>query len=207
MIDSRHWDRVYGSKGADAVSWYQGRAEISLRLIQQSVASTAASIIDVGGGASTLVDDLLDKDYASLSVLDLSATALGIARTRLGDAAGRVQWLEGDITTLPMADASYDVWHDRAVFHFLIAETQRHAYVQRARKALVPGGHLIVSTFSHRGPTRCSDLPVVRYSPDDLSAEFGDGFILLEHEYEQHSTPAGSAQEFVYCVFQRRVQA
>jgi len=202
MSDGAHWDQVYGSKDATTVSWFQGRAALSLQLIEQSAASLAAPIIDVGGGASTLVDDLLVNGHGSLSVLDISAAALRIARARLGDSARQVQWLAGDITTISLPANGYDIWHDRAVFHFLTSRTQRQAYVHQARKALRPGGHLIISTFSDRGPTRCSELPVVPYSPQALSAEFADHFTRRKTEYEQHATPSGSVQEFVYCVFQ-----
>jgi SAM-dependent methyltransferase len=194
-----HWEQVYSTKPTDGVSWFQAHAEQSLRLIAATGVQLSASIIDVGGGASTLVDDLLARGYTSLAVLDISAAALQAARSRLGAAADRVQWLEGDITTLELPLHSYDVWHDRAVFHFLTSPEQRQAYVRNVLRAVRPGGHVIVSTFADDGPLQCSGLPVMRYSADALHAEFGTQFELVRHEEEAHRTPAGKTQKFVYC--------
>jgi SAM-dependent methyltransferase len=156
-------------------------------------------VIDVGGGASTLVDDLLDAGYRDLTVLDLSAAALRAARGRLGERADLVDWIEGDVTEVELPEARFDVWHDRAVFHFLTEEDQRARYVEAARRSVRPGGHVIVAAFGPGGPARCSGLPVVRYSPDRLHDEFGSPFALVEHASETHRTPWGSAQEFIYC--------
>ena len=199
MPGKDHWEQVYSSKPIDGVSWYQEHAEQSLRLIAATGVPLSAAVIDVGGGASTLVDDLVAHGYSSISVLDISAAALGAAKARLGAAAQRVHWLEGDITTLVLADNAYDVWHDRAVFHFLTTAEQRHAYVQRVLAAVKPAGHVIVSTFAEDGPLQCSGLPVMRYSADGLHAEFGAPFELVRHEREEHRTPSGSIQKFIYC--------
>jgi ubiquinone/menaquinone biosynthesis C-methylase UbiE len=194
-----HWDRVYSSRSPDAVSWYQPHATLSLELIKAVGAVAATRIIDVGGGASTLVDDLLAGGIGQLTVLDISAGALRVARERLGEAASRVNWIAGDITQVALETGAYDIWHDRAVFHFLTDAADRAAYVARVRRAVRPGGHVIVAAFGPEGPAECSGLPVVRYEPGALHAEFGRRFELLEHLTEQHRTPAGTVQQFVYC--------
>ena len=194
-----HWERVYTTKPAQAVSWYQEHAEQSMRLIQRTGAGKDARIIDIGGGASTLVDDLVAAGYRELTVLDLSAAALAAARNRLGPLAARVQWLEADITAVELPASAYDVWHDRAVFHFLTEAEQRAAYVRAVLRAVKPGGHVIVATFAEDGPLQCSGLPVRRYRPGELHAQFGQQFELLGHEREDHHTPAGAIQKFVYC--------
>ncbi len=199
MTATTHWDRVYSTKSADAVSWYQPHADQSLRLIQASGLPPGASIIDVGGGASSLVDDLLAHGYMNLSVLDLSQAALSAVRKRLGAAADKVQWIDGDITRVALPLHAYDLWHDRAVFHFLTDPRQRQAYVESVLRAVKPGGHVIVATFAEDGPSQCSGLPVMRYRADELHAEFGAPFSLLRHEREQHSTPFGTTQNFIYC--------
>lgn len=199
MQKKDHWEHVYATKPATGVSWYQEHAGQSLRLIAGTGVPTSGAIIDVGGGASTLVDGLLARGYSNLTVLDLSATALKAAQDRLGASAGQVRWLEGDITAIELPVHAYDIWHDRAVFHFLTTPEQRHAYVQAVLRAVRPGGHVIVSTFAEDGPLQCSGLPVVRYSPEGLHAEFGTPFELLQHEKEAHQTPAGNSQRFVYC--------
>ncbi len=199
MAHKDHWEQVYTTKPTTGVSWFQAHAEQSLRLIQDTGAPLSAAIIDVGGGASTLVDDLLAGGYCALSVLDISATALKTTQTRLGTAADQVRWLVGDITTLDLPTQAFDVWHDRAVFHFLTSPEQRAAYVRQVLHAVKPGGHVIVSTFAEDGPLQCSGLPVMRYSADGLHAEFGAPFELVRHEQEEHRTPAGGIQKFVYC--------
>ncbi len=199
MQSKEHWDKVYSTKPTDGVSWYQEHAESSLRLIQQTGVSSSAEIIDVGGGASTLVDDLIKKGFIRLSVLDLSAAALAATKQRLGNHANEVKWIEGDITEVPLPPLSYDVWHDRAVFHFLTDEAERAAYVEAVLRCVKPGGFVIVATFSEDGPTQCSGLPVKRYTADELHDEFGAPFELLRHEKEEHRTPFGTTQNFVYC--------
>lgn len=194
-----HWENVYQTKAADAVSWFQPHAECSLRLIRNNIAGDAARVIDVGGGASTLVDDLLAAGFPQPTVLDLSAAALAAARQRLGGRAAQATWIEGDITTVALPRHAYDVWHDRAVFHFLTDAADREAYVRQVLHAVKPGGLVIVATFAEDGPEKCSGLPVMRYRPDDLHAEFGQPFVLLGHEKEAHQTPGGAVQQFVWC--------
>ena len=199
MVDRRqHWETVYDNKTADRVSWFQLHAASSLRLIE-GCADKDAHIIDVGGGASVLVDDLLDAGYRNLTVLDLAETALSACRTRLGARAQSVQWIAGDITQVELPAAHYDVWHDRAVFHFLTDPADRARYVEQVLKSVKSGGHVIVAAFGPGGPLQCSGLDVVRYAPDALHAEFGTPFQLLQHQTETHLTPAGKEQEFVYC--------
>lgn len=203
MQSKDHWEKVYSGKPIDAVSWFQPHADLSVNLIKATGVSSDAAIIDVGGGASTLVDDLLTNGYSNLTVLDLSAAALAAARKRLGDKAGKVCWIEADVTRVNLPAGQYDVWHDRAVFHFLTTPEQRAAYVQAVFDSVKPGGHVIVATFADDGPDQCSGLPVMRYRADELHAEFGESFTLLRHEKEAHHTPAGTVQQFVYCYCRR----
>ena len=199
MVDRRqHWETVYTSKAVDEVSWFQPHAGSSLRLIE-GCADRDAHVIDVGGGASVLVDDLLDAGYRNLTVLDLAESALAASRARLGARARSVQWIAADITRADLPAARYDVWHDRAVFHFLTDPDDRARYVEQVLKSVKPGGHVIVAAFGPGGPLQCSGLDVVRYAPDALHAQFGAPFHLLRHETEIHQTPAGKEQEFVYC--------
>jgi 2-polyprenyl-3-methyl-5-hydroxy-6-metoxy-1,4-benzoquinol methylase len=194
----RHWESVYSSKSVDEVSWFQPHAASSLRLIK-GCADRGAHIIDVGGGASVLVDDLLDAGYHNLTVLDLAESALAASRARLGARAQAVQWVADDVTRADLPSMHYDVWHDRAVFHFLTDPDDRARYVTQVLKSVKPGGHVIVATFGPGGPLQCSGLDVVRYTPDVLHAAFGAPFRLLGHETEIHQTPTGKEQEFVYC--------
>jgi len=196
-----HWEKVYQSKLPNAVSWFQEHATRSLELIHSVAMSLDTPIIDVGGGASTLVDDLLGDGFKNISVLDLSASALDVVRKRLGIDGHRVTWIVGDICDVNLPEEAYDIWHDRAVFHFLIEPAHRAAYVRQVMKAVKPGGHVIVSTFAPDGPEQCSGLPVARYGPGQLHGEFGPSFELLEHVSEEHKTPWGSLQHFVYCHF------
>lgn len=203
MQSKDHWQRVYSTKATDAVSWFQPHANQSLQLIEATDVSNETSIIDVGGGASTLVDDLLARDYRNITVLDLSAAALDATRDRLGTRAGSVTWLESDITRAELPLNGYDVWHDRAVFHFLTAPEDRDAYIKVAFRSVKPGGHVIVATFAEDGPLQCSGLPVTRYSATQLHAEFGEVFILVLHERDLHRTPFGTTQPFTYCYFRK----
>jgi len=204
-LDSKgHWEAVYRTKRVDDVSWFQATPSISLELIGRVAPGPSARIIDVGGGASTLVDSLLERGYRDITVLDVSDTALAKVRARLGDDASRVRWLSSDALTVELPDARYDVWHDRAVFHFLIDSVDRDAYMTQVRRAVRPGGHVLIATFAEDGPTTCSGLPVARYSAEALRAEFGGGFEFVESVREQHRTPSGSLQPFVYCLFSRR---
>ena len=197
-----HWEHVYSAKQPDNVSWYQRHPEYSLDLIKGTAAGVSAEIIDVGGGASTLVDHLLDAGYRNITVLDIAHGAIERARERLGARAGRVVWLQRDITEFS-PDKPYDIWHDRAVFHFLTDRLDRSRYVRVMARAINPGAHAIIATFGPKGPGRCSGLQVVRYSPDTLSAVLGDSFRLVESRTEQHTTPGGSSQDFIYCRFKR----
>lgn len=199
-----HWERIYATRRPTEVSWFQEHAVRSLRLIEGTAVPKSAAIIDVGGGASVLVDDLLEAGYSGVTVLDLSAAALWAARNRLGARAARVSWLEGDITTIRLPAHAFDIWHDRAVFHFLTTAEQRQAYVRQVLCAVKPGGHVIVSTFAEDGPLQCSGLPVMRYSAAGLHAEFGSPFELLRHEREEHHTPTGKTQNFIYCYCRMR---
>ena len=167
--------------------------------IDQAALHPDAAIIDVGGGASTLVDDLLARGYRNVTVLDLSEAAIAQAKSRLGPNAAAVSWLVGDITEVGLPEHHYDFWHDRAVFHFLTDEDLRHRYVSAVRHALKPGGHIVVATFGPEGPERCSGLPVVRYSPEGIHDQFGGQFMKVGDDSEVHHTPGGSEQEFVYC--------
>lgn len=200
MEPKNHWEKVYSTKGATEVSWYQEHAELSLKLIREAGISPSASIIDVGGGASIFVDDLLANGYDNITVLDLSAAALETAKARVGTRAAKVHWLQADVLEAALPAQTYDVWHDRAVFHFLINPEQRHAYVQKVLDAVKPGGLVIVATFGEHGPTMCSGLPVMRYSANQLHAQFGEPFTLLGHEEETHHTPTGNVQQFTYCL-------
>lgn len=200
MDPKSHWERVYHNQLPTQVSWYQPHALRSLSLIRRVSPPPDGAIIDVGGGASTLIDDLLVAGYHDLTVLDLSATALAEARTRLGARANDVRWIEADILEAPLPQAGYSVWHDRAVFHFLTAPADRARYVAQVRRAVRSGGFVLVATFADDGPTRCSGLEVNRYSPDALHAEFGAPFRLIDSEREQHITPGGVRQAFIYCL-------
>lgn len=200
MQSREHWEQVYSTKSATSVSWFQEHARQSVQLIQQTHAAKDAGIIDVGGGASTLVDDLLGAGYSNLTVLDLSETALSTAKRRLGQRASEVTWRAGDITHVQLPRHAYGVWHDRAVFHFLTTREEREAYVHAVLHAVKPGGHVIVATFAEDGPDRCSGLTVMRYGVEHLHAQFGASFTLLKHEHEEHRTPSGAVQKFIYCL-------
>lgn len=199
-MSEAHWERIYRSKDPTQVSWYQPEPRLSLALIRRVAPDLGAPIIDVGGGASTLVDGLLHACYHELTVLDVARSALAIAQRRLGHGAGRVTWLAANVLDVALPKAGYAVWHDRAVFHFLTDRRDRARYVAQARRAVRPGGHVIVASFSLEGPAKCSGLAVARYSPEGMHAEFGEGFRLLDSEREDHNTPAGALQAFVYCL-------
>lgn len=199
MDSQAHWNKIYTEKATNQVSWYRPHLETSLAMIEQAGAGPSASIIDVGAGESTLADDLLARGYSDLTVLDISEAAVARSRKRLGDAAQRVTWLVADITKAELEPCFYDVWHDRAVFHFLANECDRQAYVQQVVRSVKRGGHVIISAFGPEGPTRCSGLEVVRYSADSLHAEFGVNFRLISSSHHLHETPFGTMQQFLYC--------
>ncbi|WP_439372548.1 class I SAM-dependent methyltransferase [Bradyrhizobium sp. PMVTL-01] len=198
-----HWDNVYATKGEAEVSWYQDSPAISLAMIRAANPDRDAAIIDIGGGASRLVDALLQDGYRRLSVLDLSANALDVAKKRIGQAASTVDWIVADATTW-QPTRTYDVWHDRAAFHFLTAPDDRAAYVERLRSAVGPGGQVIIATFAPDGPEKCSGLPVQRHDGASLAAELGPAFELVETRRETHRTPWDSTQAFQFSRFRRR---
>jgi SAM-dependent methyltransferase len=194
MSDKSHWEKIYTNKRPNEVSWYQAHLEKSRELIRATGVGHDAEIIDVGGGASTLVDDLLADGFRHVTVMDISPTAIQSAQARLGDRAREVIWLEADATHESLPAHHYDVWHDRAVFHFLTDAVDRRRYVDNVNLVLKPGGHVIVATFGPDGPLKCSGLDIVRYTPEQLRAEFGDNFDLLRSAVEYHMTPAASAR-------------
>lgn len=199
MQASDHWEKVYQNKPFDSVSWYSPHLGESLRLIQKLCPDLTASIIDVGGGESTLVDDLLQQHYLDVSVLDISLTAIDFTRQRLGQQAQQVNWHVGDITQYDFGEKRFDLWHDRAVFHFLTEPVARQAYVDLVKRSVKPGGHVLMATFGPDGPLKCSGLDVVRYDDQTLHHEFGAGFQLMGSEIFEHNTPMGTRQQFLYC--------
>ncbi len=194
-----HWENVYQTKEPDAVSWYAPHLETSLKLIQRASSDRHAAIIDVGGGESTLVDDLIHEGYDRISVLDISQKAIDVARQRLAEAGASVAWYCADITAATLPEAYFDVWHDRAVFHFLTREEDRVRYVEQVMRSVRHGGHVIVSTFGPEGPEKCSGLDVVRYDAGGLHDQFGRSFELIDSSTEIHNTPFGTTQQFLYC--------
>lgn len=199
-----HWEGVYRTKGSDEVSWYQAEPTRSLALLREAGAGPATTILDVGGGDSTLVDAVVATGHGRMTVLDLSSAALARARARLGDRAHQVTWIEGDVTQVVLPPQAFDVWHDRAVFHFLTGAEDRRRYVEAATATLRPGGTLLMATFAPDGPTRCSGLEVARYDADALARTLGDGFTLVRAFGDVHRTPAGSEQRFTVARFRRR---
>ena len=199
MDAKKHWEKIYTTKAPDAVSWYRTHLETSLALIKRAAEARSASIIDVGGGESTLVDDLLLRGYKNITVLDISQAAIDFTKRRLGSAEEQVHWLVGDITKIELEPLAYDLWHDRAVFHFLTTREQRIAYIRQVARSVKPGGHIIVSTFGTEGPTKCSGLEVMRYDAESLHREFGARFRPIESSKEVHDAPSGTVQQFLYC--------
>ena len=206
MNRKNHWEKVYQSKKPEDVSWYQSRPGLSLELISSLSLPKDSKIIDIGGGTSSLADHLLEQGYKGISVLDISAQALRVAKNRLGEHAADITWIEGDITSFKLPEHAYDLWHDRAVFHFLTDPVDRKKYVQNLNRSLTENGSVIISTFSLKGPERCSGLDVVRYSPETLQAELGEKYCLVKSLEEYHQTPFGTRQEFVYCIFKRKAE-
>lgn len=202
MDRKTHWENVYSTRKPHEVGWYQAYPEMPLHLIASTGVDRSAAIIDVGGGASNLVDALLENGYSDVTVFDLSAAALEATKARLGQASDRVKWLAADITSFT-PQQQYNVWHDRAVFHFLTEAEDRQRYMEAARAALPPGGHLIMATFALDGPPQCSGLDVVRYSPESLQQEVGDGFALAESFGGLHITPSQGKQSYTFCRFIR----
>jgi SAM-dependent methyltransferase len=198
-----HWEKVFTSKAPGQVSWHQDHLSNSLALLRESGLDRTARIIDAGSGDSTFVDDLLELGFRDVTVLDVSQAALQRAKDRLGERAQPVTWIQADLLSSSMPTGHYDLWHDRAFFHFLLEEPQRQRYVQIAREAVKTGGFLILATFAIDGPEGCSGLKTRRYSPESLLAEFGPGFELLDHRPERHLTPGGLEQRFLYCLLRK----
>jgi ubiquinone/menaquinone biosynthesis C-methylase UbiE len=199
-----HWEHIYETKDSHQVSWYKSHLDLSLQMIERTGVDKSARIIDMGGGASTLVDDLLANGYQNLTVLDISAVSMQVAQNRLGDQANKVTWLEADITQISLPEHNYDIWHDRAVFHFLTNAQDRQHYVNTVRRSVKAGGYIIMATFAPDGPMQCSGLDVVRYSSDSLHVEFGGDFELIDSLHETHPTPFGTEQKFIYCACRKR---
>lgn len=197
-----HWENVHRSTSATEVSWFQEVPELSLAMIRAAGIGPDTRVIDVGGGAARLVDHLLDRGFRDLTVLDISRSALECSRRRLGHRAGSVEWIEADITACPPR-GRYDLWHDRAVFHFLTDPDQRGAYARALYACLAPKSHVVMATFAEDGPRRCSGLDVVLYSPQLLQSTLGPGLELVTSRHEQHRTPSGVGQRFVYCLLRR----
>jgi len=201
----KHWEDVYTKKTPTEVSWYQIEPTISLELIKFTEIGHTSKILDVGGGASVLVDKLLDQGFQNLTVLDISSKSLDFAKKRLGELAAQVSWIEADVTEFDPPQ-KYDLWHDRAVFHFLTDPNDRKKYVRNMEKALNPRGHAIIAAFAIDGPPKCSGLDVERYSPEKMKNELGDSFELIKSIKEVHVTPWDSEQKFIYCYFKKLTQ-
>jgi trans-aconitate methyltransferase len=197
-----HWEQVYATKGENEVSWFQDMPAPCLELIELVGAKQSSGVIDIGGGASRLVDNLVSRGYEDVTVLDLSEAALASARSRIGDQASRVVWITADVTTWEPS-RTYDVWHDRAAFHFLTEPNDQAGYVARLRRALRVGGHAIIATFAPDGPERCSGLMVRRYDANTLAATLGEGFELIDTRRHDHTTPWGAVQKFQFSTFRR----
>ena len=199
MNKKEHWENVYRTKSRDEVSWFREHLDTSMRMIGKTGVGHDGAVIDVGGGNSTLVDDLINRGFVDVSVLDISARAIADSKERLGPLADRVGWINDDITAVKLPLFRFDLWHDRAVFHFLTDPADRRKYVELVKKTVRPGGHVIVASFGIDGPAKCSGLDVMRYSPETMHGEFGGAFRLVESLAEIHKTPFGTSQEFIYC--------
>ena len=197
-----HWENVYTTKGENEVSWFQESPAPSLELMDTAQLTPKSAIVDIGGGASRLVDSLVARGFQNVTVLDLSESALGAAKARLGDQADDVQWVVADVTTWEPPQ-TYDLWHDRAAFHFLTDDAARSAYVDRLRRALKPTGRVIIGAFALNGPERCSGLPVTRHDAASLAATLGPEFELIDTRPHQHVTPWGATQQFQFSTFRR----
>jgi SAM-dependent methyltransferase len=201
MSRKEHWEQVYSSKPADRLGWYKPRLQTSLDWISALGLEPDTPVIDIGGGASTLIDDLLGQGFSAITVLDIAEPALALLRTRLGDKAAVVNWLCGDITSMELPEDAFGLWHDRAVFHFLTEASDRERYKATLARSLRSGGHLIIGTFAPEAPPKCSGLPVQRYDLELLCDTLGDEFELQRHRKEMHITPGGVEQMYLYCEF------
>lgn len=197
----KHWETIYHDKAANNVSWHQDRPDLSLEYIEHAAMDETAPIIDVGSGATRLIGALLDAGYSAVTALDISEAALEVARTQLGECAGQVQWLAADVRNAQLPPYHYQIWHDRAVYHFLTDPADRAAYSRTLQRAVTPGGQAIIATFAPDGPQQCSNLDVMRYSSQSLAEQLGEGFTLLETQAETHTTPWHSQQQFTWCRF------
>lgn len=206
-VRQEHWNNVYGSKPATEVSWFEGEPALSLAMIAASGIDHADPLIDIGGGASVLVDRLIKQGYSDVTVLDIAAAGLAVARARLGDRTAQVTWLAEDIVTWLPPRSRFKLWHDRAVFHFLVGETERDRYLVALEQGLQRGGFVILAPFALTGPERCSGLPVQRYSGATLQAALGPHYRLIEERSQAHLTPAGVQQNFTWCLFRREDRA
>ena len=202
MDRKTHWERIYATKPSNAVSWFQEEPSLSLRLLEAAGVGPASRVIDIGGGDSRLVDRLVERGLRGVTVLDISGAALARAKARLGPRQSLVTWIEADVTG-EWSVPPVDIWHDRAVFHFLTHAGDRMRYVAGLRQTVKPGGAVIIATFALDGPEKCSGLPVTRYSAETLGEELGAGFQLAETANEQHETPFGTVQSFCYSRFSR----
>ena len=203
-MNKDHWNNIYATKATDAVSWYQNVPALSLDIIKSLPLEKSSPIIDIGGGASNLVDHLVKLGFSNLSVLDISESALSLSQKRLGDAGNSVHWIASDITQVHFKPKRFKLWHDRAVFHFLTKAEDRQAYIEHLNQALDTDGYALIATFSLDGPGKCSGLEIVRYSPKSLSETLGSSFELVKSISENHQTPGGNQQAFVYCLFKKR---
>ncbi len=202
--EAEHWQAVYRRKASDGVSWFRPHLETSLELLDAVGLCSESRVIDVGGGASTLVDDLLDRGVSAITVLDLADEALALSSQRLGDRGDGIHWLAGDLLEAALPEAGFDLWHDRAVLHFLTTPEATARYAAQAMHALRPGGHAVIGGFAPDGPERCSGLEVARRSAADIAALMGPAFALVDERREQHTTPGGSPQAFAWAVLRRR---
>jgi SAM-dependent methyltransferase len=198
---SSHWDAIYESKEDGDLTWFQASSTVSLELIELANLPTEAAIVDVGGGVSRLIDGLLAAKFENITVVDVSGAAIEKSRARLGSKGDFIRWITGDILACPLETGSVDLWHDRAVFHFLLTASDRDKYITCIRSALKPGGFVVISTFGPDGPERCSGLQICRYNPQKLAASLGPEFVLLESKPENHVTPTGAIQAFTCCIF------
>ena len=201
--DATHWERVYQTKNFDSVSWYTPHLKTSLSIINELKSDKAKSLIDIGGGESTLLDDLILQGHLNLSLIDISTSAVNFLKNRLVEHSDKIKWHTGDITEYSFLDEQFDFWHDRAVFHFLTKAESRQRYTELLSKSIKKGGHVLIATFSDEGPLKCSGLTVERYSVTKLSKELGYNFKLVGSKIEEHHTPFNTTQEFLYCWFRR----
>ncbi len=203
-VDTRgHWEHLYGSTKSESHSWHQPHLRQSLALIAEAQLAKDARLVDIGGGDSTLVDDLLEEGYVNVTVVDISRSAMDQAKNRLGALASRVHWVQGDVTKAEFPPDGFDLWHDRALFHFLTANESRAAYLALLRSSLRSGGYAVMATFSEKGPEECSGISTTRYSEKALAEQLGASFHLVDSREEVHRKPQGGEQQFIYCLFRK----